>query len=366
MSTTWNSTPNCTNPGAPSMPGNDHGNQLRAKTYTNSNRYNRGGSNHQGGMEPEHPPTSMSQNPVDLPSMYYDQNNNFYPPPPQQPSYGGNSAYQAPYSNPNMFNNSDNCQYMAFNQHQQPYNNQYQSTEQGMMNNLNPYAHEFSPYPVNNVPNHHHHHQYKNNSSAPTHYKEEFSSDYSEYKIPAHTPHSAPPPRPYIEEVSPVIEIPEGAVTLIMPHVYLGKFMMNRAEFESKYGVRLTTNSKDGGYLIIITGEKAAEAAKEVEMMWNEPITNSDEITEGKHVIKVAPDRYEGVLCIPTESYQKLIDRRNAVESKHKVRILLKHLPAHNCYRVIIRAAKRDTALEATDELETSVISSTETPDVAS
>ena len=30
--------------------------------------------------------------------------------------------------------------------------------------------------------------------------------------------------------------------------------MMNRAEFESKFGVSLTTNSKDGGYLIIITG----------------------------------------------------------------------------------------------------------------
>ena len=66
-----------------------------------------------------------------------------------------------------------------------------------------------------------------------------------------------PPPRiptfPVID-YSPSLQIPEGAVTLIMPHVYLGKFMMNRAEFESKYGVRLTTNSKDGGYLIIITG----------------------------------------------------------------------------------------------------------------
>lgn len=359
MSTTWNSTPNnCSNPGAQGMP--EHaGNQLRAKTYTNSNRYNRGGSNHQGGQDQEQAP--MPHNPVDLPSMYYDQNNNFYqPPPPQQPNFGGSNPYQQPYTNPgNMFNNSE--QYMAYNQ--QAYNNHYQNTDQGMMN-LNPYAHEFNPYPpVNNAPNHHQ--QYKNNTSAPPHYKEEFATDYSEYKLPSHTPHSAPPPRAYIEEASPVIEIPEGAVTLTMPHVYLGKFMMNRAEFESKYGVSLTTNSKDGGYLIIITGEKAVEAGKEVEMMWNEPITNSEEITEGKHVIKVAPDRYEGVLCIPTESYQKLIDRRNAVESKYKVRILVKHLPSHNCYRVIIRAGKKDTASEATDELETLIISS-DTSDVTS
>ena len=41
-----------------------------------------------------------------------------------------------------------------------------------------------------------------------------------------------------------------------MPHVYLGKFMMNRSEFENKYGVSITTNSKDGGYLIIITGKR--------------------------------------------------------------------------------------------------------------
>ena len=43
-------------------------------------------------------------------------------------------------------------------------------------------------------------------------------------------------------------------MTILMPHVYLGKFMMNRAEYESKHGVHITTNSKDGGYLIVITG----------------------------------------------------------------------------------------------------------------
>ena len=40
--------------------------------------------------------------------------------------------------------------------------------------------------------------------------------------------------------------------------------------------------------MISWSGEKAEEASREVEMMWKEePITSSDNITEGKHVIKV-------------------------------------------------------------------------------
>ena len=41
---------------------------------------------------------------------------------------------------------------------------------------------------------------------------------------------------------------------LKMPQVYLGKFIMNMKDYQDKYGVSMTTNSRDGGYLIIITG----------------------------------------------------------------------------------------------------------------
>ena len=38
------------------------------------------------------------------------------------------------------------------------------------------------------------------------------------------------------------------------------------------------------------------------------------------HILfQVAPDRYEGVVCVPTDRYQTLLAKRNAVESKHKV-----------------------------------------------
>lgn len=341
MNTTWNTN------GMPGM--QEHGNVTRAKTYTNSGRYNRGMDQQRGNM-------SASHNQVDLQSMYYDQNS-FYPP------YHGSTGHYGQFNSPGMFNNSEtmnNGQYMPYsNQTQQPQqpplSNNYQNND-GMMH-LNPYATEFNPYPVvNNSSNRSSH-----NHSEP-HYKEEFSTEYNhDYKsVSRHPPnnHHAVPIRQESEESNPVIEIPEGAVTLTMPHVYLGKFMMNRSEFENKYGVSITTNSKDGGYLIIITGEKAEEASREVEMMWKEePITSSDNITEGKHVIKVAPDRYEGVVCVPTDRYQTLLAKRNAVESKHKVRILIKQLQAHNCYRAVIRAGKKTTAGEAADELETLVMS---------
>lgn len=232
--------------------------------------------------------------------------------------------------------------------------------------NLNPYATEFNPFPTGtgNSTSNHRNPYTTSNSTEPAHYKDEFSTEYSnEYKTTSRHANNNDTvtmvPRQHSEESNPVIEVPEGAVTLTMPHVYLGKFMMNRAEYESKYGVAITTNSKDGGYLIIITGEKPEEAGKEVEMMWNEePITSSDNITEGKHVIKVAPDRYEGVVCVPTEYYQALLDKRNTVESKHKVRILIKQLQAHNRYRAVIRANKKETAKEAADDLETLIMSS--------
>lgn len=343
MNTTWNSN------GMPAM--QEHGNVTRAKTYTNSGRYNRGGGEQQR--------TNMSGggggHNVDLNSMYYDQNS-FY-----QPYPGAQPGFNHQYNNPNMFSNSEsmnNGQYMPYNnqtQPQQPYSNNYQNNE-GIMN-LNPYATEFNPFhAANNAPNN------RSYQSSEATYKEEFSTEYNnDYK--SATRHQgnnhAVPVRQESEESNPVIEIPEGAVTLTMPHVYLGKFMMNRSEFEGKYGVSITTNSKDGGYLIIITGERAEEASKEVEMMWKEePITSSENITEGKHVIKVAPDRYEGVVCVPTEKYQVLLAKRNDVESKHKVRILIKQLQAHNCYRAVIRAGKKTTASEAADDLETLVMSS--------
>lgn len=328
----------------------EHGNVTRAKTYTNSGRYNRSGDQQRSNMSGGH-------NQVDLNSMYYEQNS-FYQPYPA-------SGHYNQFNSPNMYNNSEsmnNGQYMPYNsqnqqQQQQSYSNNYQNNE-GMMN-LNPYATEFNPFPaVNNTSNN----RSSYNQPSEPHYKEEFTTEYSnDHKFMSrHQPNNHPVPiRQESEDSNPVIEVPEGAVTLTMPHVYLGKFMMNRSEFEKKYGVSITTNSKDGGYLIIITGDKAEEASQEVEMMWKEePITSSDNITEGKHVIKVAPDRYEGVVCVPTEYYQQLLAKRNAVESKHKVRILIKQLQAHNCYRAVIRAGKKTTAGEAADELETLVMSS--------
>ncbi|XP_063681740.1 uncharacterized protein LOC134816706 isoform X2 [Bolinopsis microptera] len=361
MNTTWNSN------GMPAM--QEHGNATRAKTYTNSGRYNRsvdqprgadmsGGGGRGGGGGAGGGGGGGTHNQVDLQSMYYDQNS-FYQPYPT-------TGHFNQFSSPNMSNNfqsesMNNGQYMPNNYQnaaQQQYSNQYQNQE-GMMN-LNPYATEFNPVPAqqNNTYNN----RYNNNQpSEPTHYKDEFSTEYShDYKTVNRHPHNSHPVPIRQESEDSVIEVhvPEGAVTLLMPHVYLGKFMMNRSEFEKKYGVSLTTNSKDGGYLIIIIGEKAEEASKEVEMMWKEePITSSDNITEGKHVIKVAPDRYEGVVCVPTEHYQALLAKRNTVESKHKVRILIKQLQAHNCYRAVIRAGKKTTAGEAADDLETLVMS---------
>lgn len=342
MNTTWNSN------GMPAM--QEHGNVTRAKTYTNSGRYSRNVDQQRTNMSGGH-------NQVDLQSMYYDQSS-FYQP------YPGSGPFNQ-FNSPNMFSNSEsmnNGQYMPYNnqsqqqQQQPPFSNNYQNNE-GMMN-LNPYATEFNPFPINSSNNRT---SFNNQPSEPT-YKEEFTTEYStDYKsVSRHPANNHPVPlRQESEDSNPVIEVPDGAVTLTMPHVYLGKFMMNRSEFEKKYGVSITTNSKDGGYLIIITGEKAEEASQEVEMMWKEePITSSDNITEGKHVIKVAPDRYEGVVCVPTEYYQALLAKRNAVESKHKVRILIKQLQAHNCYRAVIRAGKKTTAGEAADELETSVMSS--------
>jgi len=341
MNTTWNSN------GMPAM--QEHGNVTRAKTYTNSGRYNRGGEQQRANMSGGHN--------VDLNSMYYDQSS-FYQP------YPGSGPFNQ-FNSPNMFNNSEsmnNGQYMPYNsqtqQQQPPFSNNYQNNE-GMMN-LNPYATEFNPFhATNNTSNNR---SSFNNQPSESTYKEEFSTEYNnDYKSASRhqgNNHSVPV-RQESEDSNPVIEIPEGAVTLTMPHVYLGKFMMNRSEFEGKYGVSITTNSKDGGYLIIITGDRADEASKEVEMMWKEePITSSDNITEGKHVIKVAPDRYEGVVCVPTEYYQALLAKRNTVESKHKVRILIKQLQAHNCYRAVIRAGKKTTASEAADDLETLVMSS--------
>jgi len=334
MNTTWN------NNSAPNMA--NHNNLIRAKTYTNSSRYNR---------DPQ-VPVQPPRNAVDLPSMYFDQQNSFYQP------YPHNYQHQR---------GMNNGQYMPFNQQQQ-YNSPYQTNnlggDQGGMNPaLNPYAIEFNPNqfgaPQQQQPPQHQ--QYSNHSSnEPIHYKDEFSTDYSnEYKAPPprHTPH-VPVLRQPSEESNPVIEIPEGAATLIMPHIYLGKFMMNRADYESKYSVAITTNSKDGGYLIIITGERAEEASLDVEKMWKEePITTSDNITEGKHIIKVAPDRYEGVVCVPLAYYNTLLSKRNQVESKHKVRILVKLLQEHQRYRAVIRANKKQTATEATDELEELVMS---------
>jgi len=328
MNTTWNTN------AIPNMA--DHNNLIRAKTYTNSSRYNR--------QEPQ-VPVPPPRNAVDLSSMYYEQPSNFY-----QPYHN----FQA-FNNPNMFNNSteqmNNGQYMPFNQ--QPYSNQYQNNarggdESGMNPSLNPYATEFNPFSPNQPKQQH-----------AQHYKEEFSTDYSnEYRAPVR--HAAPIPiRQASEESNPVIDIPEGAVTLTMPQIYLGKFMMNRTEYESKYSVNITTNSKDGGYLIIITGERAAEAGADVEKMWKEePITSCENITEGKHIIKVAPDRYEGVVCVPLEYYNILLAKRNQVESKHKVRILVVPIKDHNRYRAVIRANKKQTATEAADDLETLVMSS--------
>eukprot|EP00116_Pleurobrachia_bachei_P016722 sb/3476984/ len=80
---------------------------------------------------------------------------------------------------------------------------------------------------------------------------------------------------------------------------------------------------------------------------------------------QVAPDRYEGVVCIPSEHSQILLDKRNTVETTHKVRILIKQL--HDCgvYRAVIRANKKQTASDAADDLENIVLTTAKEADAA-
>jgi len=239
---------------------------------------------------------------------------------------------------------------------------------------LNPYANEFNP--VFNAPQNNNHNHYANGppSYAPPQYQNHHQQHHQQhhqgrggvrhYKEPRE---QQPNRRSYAVQIEapdePTSEIPEGATTVNMPHIYLGKFMMSRADFEKEHGVVITTRSQDGGYLIIIVGDKAAEAGAELEKMWNEePIRSSDDITEGKVIIKVAPDRWEGVVCFPMEHYAKLLAKRNEVETKHKVRILVKFLPDHSRYRATIRANKKELATEAADDLETLIMAPDPTP----
>jgi hypothetical protein len=290
-------------------------------------------------------------NPVDLQSMYFDQS--------QSPYYGSPSfaaPQVTPFASPpypNSYSNMSNGQYLPYSQ--QPPNFQYQNSDPSGLRNLNPYACEFNPNQFGAPP-----------AAPPQSVRQSNpymnNNDHGNYKETDYKQRSAEP-APYAkrhisDDDNTPIEIPDGAITLTMPHVYLGLFIKSRSEYEDKYDVSITTNSKDGGYLIIITGDRASEAAKEMELIWNdEPITSSENIVEGKHVIKVAPDRFEGVVCVPAEYHQILLDKRNEVESKHKVRILTKHLPDVSRYRAVIRAPKKSIANDAADDLETLVLS---------
>lgn len=323
----------------------------------------------------------MSPNNLDLASLYfntpqqpqqYPQSNYFAGGQQQQRRGRGGSYNRSQYSNGGgQYNNGWSSQGQESHNQQMHYSRgpgMYTSQNEPE-GKLNPYANEFNP--VFNAPQNNHNH-YAN--GPPSYAPPQYQNHHQQHHQQQHHPRGQykereqqPNRRSYAVQIEapeePTSEIPEGATTVNMPHIYLGKFMMSRGDFETEHGVTITTKSQDGGYLIIIVGEKAAEAGAELEKMWNEePIRSSDDIIEGKVIIKVAPDRWEGVVCFPMEHYAKLLAKRNEVETKHKVRILVKFLPDHSRYRATIRANKKELATEASDDLEALIMEPDATP----